>query len=95
MFFDELNLVQCGTPPPTAKLGDRVWKDLNGNGIQDCTDTNNNGIIGDAGDTGPECGQGVPNAIVNLRMPDAQGNCTGGTCRPGPPTPRVSTCSTH
>ena len=41
VFFDELNLVRCSnTPPPPAKLGDRVWKDLNGNGIQDCTDTN-------------------------------------------------------
>ncbi len=63
VFFDDLNLVRCGTPPPTAKLGDRVWKDLNGNGIQDCTDTNNNGILGDAGDTGPECGEGVPDAV--------------------------------
>jgi len=61
-----------------AQLGDRVWVDLNGNGIQDCTDTNNNSIIGDIGDTGPECGKGVPNTTVNLRTPDNQGNCSGG-----------------
>ena len=36
--------------PGPAALGDRVWKSiLNGNGIQDCPDKNNNGIIGDAG----------------------------------------------
>jgi len=49
-----------------ASLGDRVWQDLNGNGIQDCTDTNNNGIIGDAGDVGPECAAGTPNVTVFL-----------------------------
>ena len=70
--------MQCKPPTPnTAKLGDRVWQDLNRNGIQDCTDTNGNGIIGDAGDTGPECSSGVPNATVNLRTPDANNNCTG------------------
>ena len=78
VYFDDLNLVQCKPPTPnTAKLGDRVWQDLNRNGIQDCSDTNNNGIIGDAGDTGPECSSGVPNATVNLRTPDANNNCTG------------------
>lgn len=77
VFFDELNLVQCKEPPPKAKLGDRIWEDLDGNGIQDCSDTNNNGILGDAGDTGPECGKSVPGATVNLRTPDGQGNCTG------------------
>ncbi|MGB7815915.1 MAG: SdrD B-like domain-containing protein, partial [Methylotenera sp.] len=80
VFFDDLNLVQCKeTPQPTAKLGDRVWVDLNGDGIQNCTDAGPpNGIIGDAGDTGPECGKGVPNTTVNLRTPDNQGNCSGG-----------------
>jgi protocatechuate 3,4-dioxygenase beta subunit len=58
-------------------LGDRVWEDGNGNGIQDCADTNGNGILGDAGDTGPECDAGVPNATVYLRTPDGGGNCTG------------------
>ena len=78
VYFDDLNLVQCKpSTPNTAKLGDRVWQDLNRNGIQDCSDTNNNGIIGDAGDTVPECSSGVPNATVNLRTPDANNNCTG------------------
>ena len=78
VYFDDLNLVQCKPPTPnTAKLGDRVWQDLNRDGIQDCTDTNGNGIIGDAGDTGPECSSGVPGATVNLRTPDANNNCTG------------------
>jgi hypothetical protein len=61
-----------------ALLGDRLWEDRNGNGLQDCTDTNGNGIIGDMGDTGPECNAGVPNATVNLRTPDGGGNCVGG-----------------
>lgn len=77
VFFDDLNLVRCTNPPPVAKLGDRVWEDLNANGIQDCTDTNNNGILGDTGDTGAECDKGVPGVTVNLRTPDEQGNCTG------------------
>ena len=32
---------------PRAELGDRVWEDLNANGIQDCEDSNGNGILGD------------------------------------------------
>lgn len=63
-------------PPLPVKLGDRLWEDYNGNGIQDCTDSNNNGILGDAGDMGDECGRGVPNATVNLRTP-VNGLCTG------------------
>ncbi len=61
----------------TSRLGDRLWNDQNGNGIQDCADTNGNGIVGDAGDTGEECKAGVPGATVNLRTPDVGGNCTG------------------
>ena len=56
--------------PGTAALGDRVWKDLNGDGIQNCTDTNGNGILGDAGDTGPECNAGIQGVKVQLL-----GNC--------------------
>ena len=79
VFFDDLNLVQCKEPPqPTAKLGDRVWEDLDGNGKQDCTDVNGNGILGDTGDTGPECGKGVPGVTVKLGTPDSQGNCVAG-----------------
>lgn len=63
-------------PPIPVKLGDRLWEDFNGNGTQDCADTNNNGILGDAGDMGDECGRGVPGATVNLRTP-VNGQCTG------------------
>jgi len=56
--------------PPNAALGDRVWEDLDVNGIQDCEDTNQNSIIGDAGDTGPECGAGIPDVPVNLLSGD-------------------------
>lgn len=61
----------------TGLLGDRVWEDRNGNGIQDCADSNGNGLLGDAGDIGAECNAGVPNATVYLRTPDGDGNCTG------------------
>jgi hypothetical protein len=48
-------------------LGDRVWMDLNGDGIQNCEDTNANGIIGDEGDTGGEClAAGIPGVTVDL-----------------------------
>ena len=57
---------------PPAALGDRVWEDLNADGIQDCADTNNNGIIGDAGDTGPECDAGIPDVPVDLLAGDCQ-----------------------
>ena len=58
-------------------LGDRVWEDVNGNGLQDCADTNGNGILGDAGDTGPECGAGLPGVPVSL-YPFANGVCQSG-----------------
>lgn len=56
--------------PVLASLGDRVWEDRDANGIQDCQDTNGNGIIGDAGDTGPECDAGIPGIFVNLLAGD-------------------------
>jgi hypothetical protein len=31
----------------SASMGDRVWLDLNGNGIQDCTNEDGDGIIGE------------------------------------------------
>ncbi len=85
-------------PPDTtqdvasAALGDRVWEDLNANGIQDCSDSNGNGILGDVNplepfnpaisDQGPECGDtssggaGIAGVPVNLFQPDGSGNCT-------------------
>jgi hypothetical protein len=57
---------------PPAALGDRVWEDLNANGIQDCQDTNGNSIIGDAGDNGPECDAGIPEVPVKLLAGDCQ-----------------------
>lgn len=66
-YFKDLNLVKCQYyQPAPAKLGDRVWHDLDGNGIQDCRDANNNGMIGDPGDTGAECGAGIAGVAVNL-----------------------------
>ncbi|MBT8100530.1 MAG: hypothetical protein KJO82_12305, partial [Gammaproteobacteria bacterium] len=62
--------VRCDSEPP-AKLGDRVWEDVDGDGVQDCADDNGNGIIGDAGDSGDECGAGIPNVPVTL----LQGDC--------------------
>jgi len=77
---------------PRAALGDRVWEDLNVNGIQDCEDTNGNGILGDVdpldpanpavSDQGPECGDrtkggaGIAGVPVNLYQPDSGGDCT-------------------
>jgi len=77
---------------PVAALGDRVWEDLNVNGIQDCEDTNGNGILGDVdpldpdnpavSDQGPECGDrtnggaGIAGVPVNLYQPDGNGDCT-------------------
>jgi len=79
-------------PPTVAALGDRVWEDLNTNGIQDCEDSNGNGIIGDVdplapgnpnvSDQGPECGDsssggaGIAGVPVNLFQPDGNGDCT-------------------
>jgi serine-aspartate repeat-containing protein C/D/E len=54
------------TPGGIASLGDRVFEDRNGDGIQNCTDTNNNGILGDAGDVGDECDAGIANVPVEL-----------------------------
>ena len=53
-------------PPQPVSLGDRVWEDLNADGIQDCEDTNGNGIIGDAGDMGDECATGLVGVGVTL-----------------------------
>jgi hypothetical protein len=53
-----------------AELGDRVWEDLNANGIQDCADTGGDGVIGNDGDTGPECDTGIPDVAVNLLAGD-------------------------
>jgi hypothetical protein len=77
---------------PVAALGDRVWEDRNANGIQDCEDTNANGILGDVdpldpanpavSDQGFECGDranggaGIAGVPVNLFQPDANGDCT-------------------
>ena len=59
--------IDCGYIPSTAGLGDRVWKDIDGNGIQNCTDTNGDGILGNAGDSGTEClGSGIPGVTVYL-----------------------------
>ena len=70
-------------PPTLAALGDRVWEDLDADGIQDCIDGGANapnfpadGIIGNAGDAGPECDSGIPGVIVNLFTPDAGGDCS-------------------
>ncbi len=59
-----------------AALGDRVWEDLNANGIQDCEDTNGNGILGDVdpldpgnpavSDQGTECGDSRSAAVPVL-----------------------------
>jgi len=69
-----LNII--GNISPVNRLGDRVWEDLNADGIQNCTDTNANGIIGDSGDTGPECSSGIAGVPVELYAPDASGGCT-------------------
>lgn len=65
--------------PGPASLGDRVWEDLNTNGIQDCVDGGANdpdfpldGIIGNAGDAGPECNSGISEVPVNLLAGDCQ-----------------------
>ncbi len=65
--------IPLGAPPPMpAVLGDRVWEDRNNNGRQDCADVNNNGVIGDPGDAGPECNAGVPDVPVTLLAGDCQ-----------------------
>lgn len=81
-----------GITPEVAALGDRAWEDLDTDGVQDCSDTNGNGILGDVdsldplnplvSDQGPECGDrnnggaGIPGVTVNLFKPDANGDCT-------------------
>ncbi|MFT4517927.1 MAG: hypothetical protein ACI9JM_000304 [Halioglobus sp.] len=61
-----------------AALGDRVWEDLNADGIQDCSD-DGDGIIGGPGDVGPECNSGIPNVLVSLLLnPDGDASCTSG-----------------
>ncbi|MGB5734093.1 MAG: SdrD B-like domain-containing protein, partial [Thiohalocapsa sp.] len=50
----------------TAAIGDFVWEDCNGNGIQD-----------DAAIPGCDLGGGIPDVPVELRIPDNGGNCTG------------------
>ena len=65
-----------GAIPGTAALGDRVWEDLDADGIQDCIDGgtsgNPDGIIGNAGDSGSECDAGIPDVPVNLLAGDCQ-----------------------
>ena len=66
--------------PGTAALGDRLWEDRNANGIQDCEDTNGNGILGDVdpldpgnpavSDQGPECDAGIEGFAVQLLAMD-------------------------
>jgi hypothetical protein len=59
-----------------SAIGDRVWEDANANGVQDCEDTNGNGILGDIdpdaatdpdlSDQGDECDAGIRGAEVEL-----------------------------
>ncbi len=55
-------------------IGDRVFEDRNGDGVQNCTDANLNGILGDTGDVGDECNAGLPNVPVSL-YPFTNGVC--------------------
>ncbi len=53
--------------PEPGQIGDFVWEDCNGNGIQDDADT----------PPGSDCqGGGIPDVPVELRKPDADGDCT-------------------
>ena len=71
--------IDAGLVSSTAALGDRVWQDLNGNGIQECVDTNGNGIVGDTGDMGTECGAGIAGVGVSLlENLDGDASCTSG-----------------
>lgn len=87
------NIGLVSTPDQlVSALGDRVWEDLNNNGIQDCEDTNENGVIGDViageennpllSDQGPECGgkenggAGIAGVEVFLYQPDQFGDCS-------------------
>ena len=78
----------------TPSLGDRVWDDVNANGIQDCQDSNGNGILGDVdpiaplnptvSDQGVECGDsssggaGIAGVDVNLLNPGQDDVCNTG-----------------
>lgn len=64
--------------PETAMLGDRVWEDKNANGKQNCQDSNGDGIIGNAGDSGFECNSGIPNVPVMLTLPGLDSICNTG-----------------
>jgi hypothetical protein len=84
----------AGPVPPLAKVGDRVWLDKNRDGIQDCTDTNGNGILGDNGggilppDVGTECNpEGKNNVTVKLHKDDGDNVCE-------PTDPLVGTTTT-
>ncbi len=65
-------------PVRPARLGDRLWEDRNGNGIQDCEDTNGDGIIGNPGDVGPECDAGIPGVPVELLLTGPDETCGTG-----------------
>ncbi len=74
----DVNISVSIEPAPLASLGDRVWEDLDADGIQDCTD-DGDGIIGGPGDVGPECGTGIPGVIVTLLgNQDGDADCTSG-----------------
>jgi hypothetical protein len=62
----------------TARLGDRVWEDLDHDGEQDCMDSDNDGIIGSAGDTGSECLTGMAGIPVSLLDAGTDGTCNTG-----------------
>ena len=61
-----------------AALGDRVWEDLDADGIQDCADDSGDGVLGNAGDSGPECDSGIADVTVNLLDPGFDGVCGTG-----------------
>jgi hypothetical protein len=74
------------SPSGIASLGDRVTEDLNGDGVQNCPDANDDGIIGNESEadlTGagyetddyPECFSGIGNVPVELRDPGTDGIC--------------------
>ena len=70
-------VIDRSCPPQTAALGDRVWEDLDGDGVQDCEDSNGNGQLGDAADAGSECaGAGLADVPVELFETDDAGECT-------------------
>ncbi|NHN36604.1 hypothetical protein G8764_04790 [Pseudomaricurvus alcaniphilus] len=61
--------------PPFASLGDRVWNDLNADGVQDCSNPTGTKIgDGDDGCTEP----GIRDVVVNLLTPGTDGDCGTG-----------------